>query len=102
MSHVSLYFEGVDLKVYKYLAPINTLMDDDGSLEDSVEAGEADQVILDVHQGPPVLPCHDVAEVPDMSFLSTHIALLQPPFTLFLLLSSDHIEPPSIYESSNN
>ena len=48
-------------------------MDDDGSLEDSVEAGEADQVILDVHLGPPVLPRYDVAEVPNMSVLSASV-----------------------------
>ena len=60
-------------------------MDDDGSLEDSVEAGEADQMILDVHLGPPVLPRLEVAEVPDMSVLSAHIIR-----SLHSLSSSSH------------
>ena len=60
-------------------------MDDDSPPEDRVFTSEAHQVILDVHLGPPVLPRHDVAEVPDMPVLSAHIIR-----SLHSLSSSSH------------
>ena len=61
-------------------------MDDDSPPEDRVFTSEAHQVILYVHHGPPVLPRYEVAEVPNMSVLSTSIIPASILSSLLLLL----------------
>ena len=48
---------------------INTLVDDDGSVEDAVLPGQRHQVVQYADEGDPILVHGDVAEVPHVSVL---------------------------------